>query len=70
MLPVAEAQARVLAPLATLPPEWEHFEDAAVVSDAVLWLAEQPISHTGRIESITGLRERGIVRPVTKRSRD
>ena len=50
---------------ATLPPDWTHFEDAVVVSDAVLWLTLQPLSHTGRIESITGLRERGIVRPAT-----
>jgi NAD(P)-dependent dehydrogenase (short-subunit alcohol dehydrogenase family) len=54
---------------ATLPPDWKEFEDAVVVSDAVLWLAGQPISHTGRIESITGLRERGIVRPVTPHRR-
>src|SRR5262245_53828211 len=54
---------------ATLPPDWTHFEDAVVVSDAVLWLTQQPISHTGRIESITGLRERGIVRPATPHRR-
>jgi len=53
----------------TLPPEWSHFEDAVVVSDAVLWLAAQPISHSGRIESITELRERGIVRPPTPHRR-
>jgi citronellol/citronellal dehydrogenase len=50
---------------ATLPPDGLAYEDAVVVSDAVLWLIGQPISHTGRIESITGLRERGIVRPPT-----
>ena len=54
---------------ATLPPDWTHFEDAVVVSDAVLWLTEQPLSHTGHIESITGLRERGIVRPATPHRR-
>jgi NAD(P)-dependent dehydrogenase (short-subunit alcohol dehydrogenase family) len=54
---------------ATLPPDWTHFEDAVVVSDAVLWLTLQPLSHTGRIESITGLRERGIVRPATPHRR-
>jgi len=54
---------------ATLPPDWTHFEDAVVVSDAVLWLTLQPLAHTGRIESITGLRERGIVRPATPHRR-
>lgn len=50
---------------ATLPPDWSGYEDAVVVSDAVLWLLEQPLTFTGRIESITGLRERGVVRPHT-----
>lgn len=50
---------------ATLPPDWSGYEDAVVVSDAVLWLLDQPLAFTGRIESITGLRERGVVRPQT-----
>jgi NAD(P)-dependent dehydrogenase (short-subunit alcohol dehydrogenase family) len=54
---------------ATLPADWTEFEDAVVVSDAVLWLLEQPLAFTGRIESITGLRERGVVRPATPHRR-
>ena len=50
---------------ATLPPDWSGYEDAVVVSDAVLWLLDQPLTFTGRIESITGLREQGVVRPRT-----
>jgi len=50
---------------ATLPPDFSGYEDAVVVSDAVLWLVDQPLAFTGRIESITGLREQGIVRPRT-----
>ncbi len=50
---------------ATLPPGYSGYEDAVVVSDALLWLVEQPLAFSGRIESITGLRERGIVRPHT-----
>jgi NAD(P)-dependent dehydrogenase (short-subunit alcohol dehydrogenase family) len=41
------------------------FEDAAIVSDAVLWLAEQPLAHTAEIHTLSELRERGIVRPPT-----
>jgi NAD(P)-dependent dehydrogenase (short-subunit alcohol dehydrogenase family) len=44
------------------------FEDPVVVSDAVLWLAEQPISHTGGIHTLTELREAGVVRPKTARA--
>jgi citronellol/citronellal dehydrogenase len=50
---------------ATLPPDYSGYEDPVVVSDALLWIVEQPLSFTGRIESITALRERGIVRPKT-----
>lgn len=50
---------------ATLPPDWSGYEDAVVVSDAVCWLLDQPLAFTGRIETITGLRERGFVRPQT-----
>jgi NAD(P)-dependent dehydrogenase (short-subunit alcohol dehydrogenase family) len=50
---------------ATMPPDWSGYEDAVVVSDAVLWLLDQPLAWSGRIESITGLRERGVVRPKT-----
>jgi len=50
---------------ATLPPDFSGYEDAVVVSDALLWLVDQPLAFTGRIESVTGLREQGIVRPRT-----
>ncbi len=51
---------------ATLPEgHGFQFEDPVIVSDAVLWLAEQPLSHSGEIHSLSGLRERGIVRPRT-----
>ncbi len=34
------------------------------MSDAVLWMAKQPVpSYTGRVETISGLRKKGIVRP-------
>ena len=54
---------------ATLPPDYSGYEDAVVVRDALLWLAEQPLGFSGRIESITGLREQGIVRPRTPHRR-
>jgi NAD(P)-dependent dehydrogenase (short-subunit alcohol dehydrogenase family) len=50
---------------ATLPEDTKiPFEHPVIMSDAVLWMARQPITYTGRVETITGLRERGIVRPV------
>jgi NAD(P)-dependent dehydrogenase (short-subunit alcohol dehydrogenase family) len=42
------------------------FEDPVVISDAILWLAKQPIAHTGRIHSVTELRHAGVVRPQTR----
>jgi NAD(P)-dependent dehydrogenase (short-subunit alcohol dehydrogenase family) len=51
---------------ATLPEDNDlFFEDPVIMSDAVLWLAAQPIDYTGEVLSIVELRERGIVRPVT-----
>jgi len=48
---------------ATLPDEAAvRFEDPVVVSDAVLWLARRPLEHTGRIHSMTELRDSGVVR--------
>ncbi len=41
------------------------FEHPVIMSDAVLWMAKQPIGYTGKIETIGGLRQRGIVRPQT-----
>lgn len=50
----------------TLPPSArEGFEDPVIMSDAVLWLAEQPLSHTGEVHDVSALRERGVVRPRT-----
>jgi NAD(P)-dependent dehydrogenase (short-subunit alcohol dehydrogenase family) len=45
---------------------YEGFEDPIIMSDAVLWLAEQPISYTGKVLTIADMRETGVVRPVTK----
>jgi NAD(P)-dependent dehydrogenase (short-subunit alcohol dehydrogenase family) len=41
------------------------FEHPAVATDAVLWLARQPLDHTGRIHTLTELRSTGVVRPTT-----
>src|ERR687892_634591 len=45
---------------------YEGFEDPVIMSDAVLWLAEQPIDYTGHILTIAAMREMGVVRPPTK----
>ncbi len=37
-----------------------------ICSDAILWLANQPLSHSGEIHTLTGLREQGVVRPETR----
>jgi NAD(P)-dependent dehydrogenase (short-subunit alcohol dehydrogenase family) len=50
---------------ATMPGDYSDYEDAVVVTDAVFWMLDQPISWTGQLASIAGLRERGIVRPRT-----
>jgi 3-oxoacyl-[acyl-carrier protein] reductase len=50
----------------TLPADNAYpFEHPIIMSDALLWLARQPISHTGHVHSISELRAQGIVRPVT-----
>ena len=41
------------------------FEDAAIMTDAVLWLVRQDLSFTGKILLLTELRRQGIVRPET-----
>jgi hypothetical protein len=46
------------------------FEDAVIMSDALLWFAEQPRSTTGEVLSITELRKRGVVRPETRAARN
>ena len=54
----------------TLPADVDiPFEDAVIMSDALLWLAEQPLETTGQVLSITELRRRGVVRPVTRATR-
>lgn len=51
---------------ATLPADTDlGFEDPVIMSDAVLWMAKQPIAFTGRVLTITELRQQGVVRPVT-----
>jgi citronellol/citronellal dehydrogenase len=44
---------------------YEGFEDPVIMSDAVLWLAEQPIDYTGHVLTIAKMREMGVVRPPT-----
>ncbi|MCL4231224.1 MAG: SDR family NAD(P)-dependent oxidoreductase [Dehalococcoidia bacterium] len=51
----------------TLPGEdFSDFEDPVVMSDATLWLARQPLDYTGHILTVGELRERGLVRGVTR----
>src|SRR5262245_46323939 len=53
----------------TLPPDFDRsfFEDAIIMSDAVLWLVRQdPQAVTGRILTLTELRREGVVRPETR----
>jgi NAD(P)-dependent dehydrogenase (short-subunit alcohol dehydrogenase family) len=50
----------------TLPEGHQlEFEDPVIISDAILWLAKQPIEHTGRIHGVKELRAAGVVRPQT-----
>jgi NAD(P)-dependent dehydrogenase (short-subunit alcohol dehydrogenase family) len=48
------------------PGNYEGFEDPIIMSDAVLWLARQPIDYTGQVLTIAKMREMGAVRPETK----
>jgi len=51
---------------ATLPDDIDiPFEDPVIMSDAVLWLARRPIDFTGQILTVSGLRQKGVVRPFT-----
>lgn len=45
---------------------YEGFEDPVIMTDAVVWLTEQPIEYTGNVLTIAAMREMGVVRPVTK----
>lgn len=46
-------------------PSQYGFEDPVIMSDAVLWMARQPLDWTGQLETIGSLRARGVVRPRT-----
>lgn len=46
------------------------FENPVIMSDALLWLLDQPIAYSGHILTITELRGRGVVRPVTSMKDD
>ena len=35
------------------------------MSDAVLWMAKQPLDYTGQVVTIAELRKQGAVRPKT-----
>jgi NAD(P)-dependent dehydrogenase (short-subunit alcohol dehydrogenase family) len=55
---------------ATLPEDTPiPFEDAVIMSDAVLWFAKQSVDYTGRVMTIAELRGMGVVRPVTPAKR-
>jgi NAD(P)-dependent dehydrogenase (short-subunit alcohol dehydrogenase family) len=47
----------------TLPSGDFTFEHPVVMSDAALWLARQPIEHTGHVHLMSQLRAQGVVRP-------
>jgi len=53
---------------ATLPPDFDKswFEDAAIMTDAVLWVARQGVDYTGKILTLGDLRAQGVVRPTTR----
>jgi citronellol/citronellal dehydrogenase len=44
------------------PGDW-GFEDPVIMSDAVRWMAQQPVTWTGHVVTIGELRARGVVRP-------
>jgi len=46
-------------------PESFGMEDAVIMSDAVLWLARQPLDYSGHLLAISELRARGVVRKET-----
>ncbi len=52
---------------ATLPQgtDTSMYEDPVIMSDAVLWLAKQELSYTGKVLTIGELRSLGAVRPTT-----
>jgi NAD(P)-dependent dehydrogenase (short-subunit alcohol dehydrogenase family) len=54
---------------ATRSGDHSDYEDPVIISDAVLWMARQPLSESGRIYSVSELRDRGVVRPRTPHGR-
>jgi len=56
---------------ATLPAEFDtsSFEDAVIMTDAVLWLAKQDLSYSGHVLTLGELRERGVLRAATRAGR-
>ncbi len=53
----------------TMPGDYSDYEDPVIISDAVLWMARQPVTHTGRIHTVSGLRAEGVVREPTPHGR-
>ena len=53
---------------ATLPADFDRswFEDAAIMTDAVLWVARQGLDYTGKILTLGDLRTQGVVRAQTR----
>jgi len=50
----------------TMPGDYSDYEEPVVVTDAVRWLLDSPLEETGRIVTLTELREQGVVRPRTR----
>jgi len=50
----------------TMPGDYSDYEEPEIVSDAVLWLLDGSLEETGRIVTLTELREQGVVRPRTR----
>ena len=56
---------------ATLPADFDqsYFEDAIIMTDAMLWLLKQDLAYTGKIITLGELRTKGVVRQVTTSTR-
>jgi NAD(P)-dependent dehydrogenase (short-subunit alcohol dehydrogenase family) len=50
----------------TMPGDFSGYEKPEVVTDAVRWLLDGTLDDTGRIVTLTELREQGVVRPRTR----
>ena len=53
----------------TMPGDYSEYEDPVIISDAVQWMVRQPLTHTGRIHTVSGLRADGVVREPTPHAR-